>query len=219
MKAIITGANRGIGLALAKTLKSKGWEVLALCRKATSELKSLNIAIEEGVDVRDENSLNAIAKRRKEEKFDLLINNAGINHRMNLNAINYEAILELFETNTLGPVKTTLAFLPLLNEGAKIAMISSIAGSTEEIKEGGRYGYRMSKAALNSFSKTLSIDLKAQKISVIMLHPGYVQTDMTEGSGDFTPTQAAENLLQRIEELTLEKTGTFLRATGEPLPF
>ncbi|GAB5412342.1 MAG: SDR family oxidoreductase [Chlamydiales bacterium] len=219
MKAIITGANRGIGLALATTLKAKGWEVLALCRKATPELKALGVSIEEGVDVTSENSLQIVADRHKEEKFDLLINNAGINHRMNLDAINYKAIHELFETNTLGPIKTALAFLPLLKEGAKIAMISSIAGSIGDIKEGGRYGYRMSKAALNSFSKTLSIDLKAQKISVIMLHPGHVQTDMTDGGGEYTPTQAAENLVQRIEELTLEKTGTFLRATGEPLPF
>ena len=219
MKVTITGANRGIGLALTTTLKAKGWDVLALCRKATPELKALSISIQESIDVRDENSLNAVAKRHKEEKFDLLINNAGINRRMNLDAIDYSAMHELFETNTLGPIKTTLAFLPLLKEGAKIAMISSIMGSIEDISEGEHYGYRMSKAALNSFSKTLSIDLKAQKIPVIILHPGYVQTDMTEGGGNFTPTQAAENLIQCIEELTIEKTGTFLRATGEPLPF
>lgn len=219
MKAIITGANRGIGLALATTLKSKGWDVLALCRKASPELKKLGISIEEGVDVSDEKTLHNVAQKYSGEEFNLLINNAGINRRMNLDAIDFSTIHELFETNTLGPIKTTLAFLLLLKEGGKIAMISSIMGSIGDISEGGRYGYRMSKAALNSFSKTLSVDLKEKKIPVIVLHPGYVQTDMTDGAGEFTPEQAAEGLVKQIENLTLDTTGSFVRATGETLPW
>ncbi len=92
-------------------------------------------------------------------------------------------------------------------------------GSISDNGSGGFYGYRMSKSALNSAGKTLAQDLKPKGISVAMLHSGFVQTDLVDNAGDVTPNQAAQGLVQRIEELTLQNSGSFWHANGETLPW
>lgn len=194
---------------LLKLTKREVGEALALCRKASQDLKSLDVTIEENVDVRDEKSLERVKQQHSDKQFDLLINNAGIYLRMTLENIDFNAIQEQFEVNTLAPLKTSLAFLPLLKKGGKIAMISSRAGSIGDLASGGQYGYRPSKAALNMVSAILAKDLKEQEIAVAVLHPGYVKTDMTSGKGDLTVEESVAGLVQRIDELTLETSGTF----------
>ncbi|MEC9318776.1 MAG: SDR family oxidoreductase, partial [Pseudomonadota bacterium] len=106
-----------------------------------------------------------------------------------------------------------------LEGGSKVALITSRMGSIGDNGSGSRYGYRMSKAALNAAGKSLAIDLKDKAIAVVLLHPGYVQTEMVGGRGDISPATAAERLMQRIDELTIETSGSFFHSNGEELPW
>lgn len=213
---LITGANRGIGLSFAKFYKAQGDEVIALCREASFELKKLGVMIIEKVDVKNSQTLTHAAAQLKDKKIDLLINNAGIYLNDNID-FSFEKILEQFEVNSLGPLRTTKAFLPYLKKGSKIAMLTSLMGSIEDNMSGSYYGYRMSKAALNAAGKSLALDLRAQGIAVILLHPGYVQTDMTQGRGEITPDQSVKGLMERIEKLSIDTTGTFFDYEGDKL--
>ncbi|GAB4186354.1 MAG: SDR family oxidoreductase [Simkaniaceae bacterium] len=219
MKAIITGANRGIGLALAKELINKNFEVFALCRSSSPELEKLGAVIFEGIDVTDEQSLKKALQGLEKHKIDLLINNAGILENNPLDAIDYESILHQFDVNALGALKTTLTFLPQLKAGSKIIMITSRMGSIGDNTSGGYYGYRISKAALNMIGKSLAIDLKPSKIAVGLVHPGFVRTQMVSFSGNLEPEQAAKGIIQRIDELTLANSGGFWHSNGEELPW
>ena len=127
--------------------------------------------------------------------------------------------------NALGPLRVTQALLDRLGPGSKVAIITSRVGSIGENFTGGLYGYRMSKAAANMLGICLARDLAKRRIAVICLHPGSVRTEMTRGLtggvvGDLVePADAARGLLARIEELTIETTGTFRHANGETLPW
>ncbi|MEX0961561.1 MAG: SDR family oxidoreductase [Simkaniaceae bacterium] len=217
MDVLITGANRGIGLELVKAYLKRGDRVLALCRKASDELRALNVSLEENIDVTDLKKLKEIAKKRSNETYDLLINNAGLLIRMDWEGIDYEQIQKMIEVNTFGPLKVIQAFLPQIKENGKIAILSSIEGSMGEMKSGGRYGYRLSKAALNNAGKSLAFDLIPKKIAVALYHPGYVKTGMTEGKGDIPASESAKNLIERFDELNLDLAGSFFHANGEKL--
>jgi NAD(P)-dependent dehydrogenase (short-subunit alcohol dehydrogenase family) len=106
-----------------------------------------------------------------------------------------------------------------LVKGAKVAMITSRMGSVTDNSSGGYYGYRMSKAALNIAGVSLAHDLKEQEVAVALLHPGHVQTEMVNYSGDISAAVAVERLMQRVEELNLDNTGTFWHSNGEVLPW
>lgn len=210
---LITGASRGIGLAFCKAYVALGHKVIALCRAKSAELESLPLIIEEGVDVRDLNKLEEVQKRHSDKKLDILINNAAINIRVSLDELDYDAIREQFEVNTLGPLKVTKTFLPSLKEGAKVVMISSQTTVLQDAK-GGRYGYRISKSGLNILSASLSKDLLPYKVSVGLYDPGYVKTAMIRGEGRLTPEESAHKLIKRIEELTLDTSGQFFDSDG-----
>ncbi len=217
---LITGSNRGIGLALTQHYLNNGDTVYAVCRKASKELVQLKgIHIIEGIDVTQDNDLLILKESLGTITLDILINNAGIMSEEVLGNIDFLAIEHQFKVNAIGPLKTTETLLDHLSAGAKVALVSTRMGSISDNGSGGFYGYRMSKTALNSAGKTLAQDLKPKGISVAMLHPGFVQTDLVNNAGDVTPTQAAEGLVQRIEELTLQTSGTFWHANGEVLPW
>lgn len=221
----ITGGNRGIGLALIKQLSEKGHQLIVGCRQASAELKALkaqdhrNITLIESFDVRQPQLLTQQLKEMGIEQIDLLINNAGLLTRESLNALNYDQIQAQFEVNTLGPLKVTEACLPYLQAGSKVANISSRMGSVTDNTSGGMYGYRISKAALNMASMSLARDLEPKGISVIILHPGYVRTGMTGHQGLIDTDESARGLIERIEALSLETTGTFWHTNGEALPW
>lgn len=216
---VITGANRGIGLSLSRKYLAQGYEVYALCRKPSDELNALGVTIIQGVDVTDTLSIKHTQDALKDIKIDILINNAGILRDEALGQLNPTTIRAQFETNALAPILVTEALIPNLNKEAKIALITSRMGSVTDNTSGGRYGYRMSKAALNIAGVSLARDLKPKGIAVAILHPGLVGTEMIGGVGDITPDQAAERLSKRIEELNLESTGTFWHSNGEVLPW
>ncbi|MBK6847115.1 MAG: SDR family oxidoreductase [Proteobacteria bacterium] len=216
---LVTGANRGIGLELCCQLAARGDTVVATCRRASPALAALGVRVEEGVDVGDEASVAALARRLGTLRLDLLINNAGVLAHETLEALDLAGVRRQFEVNALGPLRVTLALLGHLGPGAKVGLVSSRMGSIGDNSSGGNYGYRMSKAALNMAGVSLAHDLRPRGIAVAILHPGYVRTDMTGGSGHVDPPEAARGLLQRLDELTLESSGGFWHANGERLPW
>lgn len=217
--AIITGANRGIGLTLCRQLLTQGWKVTALCREASTKLAELPLEVHAGFDVTDGTSIDRLATTFEPGSVDLLINNAGVLGRVQLEQLDLDAIRLQFEVNALGPLRVTSALLPALRDGARLALISSRMGSMGDNTSGGSYGYRMSKAALNAAGKSMAHDLAHRSIAVAVLHPGYVRTDMTDGQGLIDTEEAAEGILQRIHELSLDNSGTFWHSNGEVLPW
>lgn len=216
---VITGANRGIGLELTKQTAARGDDVIAVCRKPSPELESVGVRVESGIDVSVQEDVDQLAERLSDTSIDILISNAGILTRQSLDDLDFDEIRRQFEVNSLGPLRVTAALRPQLKDGAKVAIVTSRMGSVADNTSGGHYGYRMSKCAVNMAGVSLAHDLKDRDISVILLHPGYVDTDMTNHSGNVAPADAAAGLLQRIDELTLQQSGTFRHANGEELPW
>jgi len=217
--AVVTGANRGIGLELVRQLKARGTRVVAVCRKRSLELEALGVRVEDGCDVTQPAVLAKLAERFANEDIDLLIQNAGILLADSLGEVDPAAVRRQFETNALAPLCLTRGLLPRLVKGAKVALISSRMGSISDNGSGAYYGYRMSKAALNAAGVSLAHDMKPRGIAVVVLHPGAVRTEMTGSHGMIEAEEAARGLLKRIEELTLETTGRFLHQNGEVLPW
>lgn len=220
MKTIaITGTSRGIGLELVRQLVARGDQVIALCRTSSPELQELNIEIHDGIDVADDACMSILQNKLGGKKIDYIVNNAGLLTRETLEDLDFERIRKQFEVNTLGPLRVSKALLPNLSDGSKIFIVSSRVGSLADNSSGGNYGYRMSKTAVNMGGLNLAHDLKAKGIGVFLLHPGYVRTEMTGNHGNIEPSEAASGLIARIDELTLEKTGTFWHAEGYELPW
>ncbi|GGY85748.1 short-chain dehydrogenase [Cellvibrio zantedeschiae] len=214
---VITGANRGIGFALVQEYLAQGWRVIAVCRTASAELSATDAQVIAGVDVTSTKAVQELATRLSDVKIDLLINNAGVLQHERLGEIDYNTVTQQFLVNAQAPLHVTEALLKHLNEGAKIAFITSRMGSIADNTSGGYYGYRMSKAALNAAAKSLSLDLKPRGISVAILHPGYVQTAMVNFGGDISAAESAKRLSKRIAELNMSNTGSFWHSNGERL--
>lgn len=217
---LVTGANRGIGYEYCKQLKARGDKVIAVCRHSSDELDQLGVRVETDVDISDEKAVQTLVTTLKGQSIDVLINNAGIYRQSSLNDLNLEGIREQFEVNTLGPLRVTQALLPNLKKGSKVAIMTSRMGSIEDNTSGGTYGYRLSKTAVSMAGKSLSQDLKSKGIAVAILHPGLVSTGMTNfNDSGISPAESVKGLLSRIDQLTLDTTGTFWHANGEVLPW
>lgn len=217
--AVITGANRGIGLALAQKLKIHGYNIIGVCRQKSDELDVIATDIFDDVELTNSQSITALANKLNKTSIDLLINNAGLLEDNVLESIDFNSIRRMMEINAYAPLELTQALLPSLKQGSKIALITSRMGSITDNTSGGRYGYRASKAALNAFGKSLAIDLQPKGIAVGILHPGYVQTRMVGFSGLISANESATNLIDVIDKLTLENSGSFWHSNGELLPW
>ena len=217
---LITGANGGIGTAYCRQLQARGDTVIAACRKPSAELEALGVRIEAGVDITADAAIASLVERLNGLPLDGLIHNAGILEHTSLDALDVESIRRQFEVNALGPLRLTRALLHLLHAGSKVILMTSRMGSIDDNSSGGSYGYRMSKVALCMAGKSLAIDLKPRGIAVGILHPGLVQTRMTNfNPKGISPEQAVRGLLERIEALSLETSGSFWHANGEVLPW
>ena len=215
----ITGANRGIGLEMARQFRNRGDHVVAACRKASEELDKLDVEVIEGLDVTDEDSVNKLTEALGDRTVDVLVNCAGILSDESLSDLDFDRMRRQFEVNSLGPLRVTAALRGNLGERSKVAIITSRMGSIEDNTSGGRYGYRMSKVAVNMAGRSLANDLREAGVAVVILHPGFVRTDMTGGQGLIDPPESAAGLIARIDELTMETTGSFRHANGEELPW
>lgn len=216
---VITGANRGIGLELARQTKARGDEVIAICRHVSPELRQLDLRIVDGIDVGTDGSVRDLESLLAGSRIDLLINNAGILSRQALDNPDWGAMRTQFEVNSLGPLRVTCALSSMMNRGAKVAIVTSRMGSLADNTSGGHYGYRMSKAAVNMAGVSLAHDLKPRGVAVILLHPGYVSTDMTDHAGTVSAVDSATGLLLRIDELSIDSSGEFRHMDGELLPW
>ena len=219
---MITGANRGIGLALTKQYIAEGNEVTALVRQSSQSLSESGARVIEGVDVKSLVSLQKAKELLGVCFFDLLINNAGIFLSESIDALDeaaFSRIEDQFLVNALGPLKVLSVFSDTLRKGSKCALITSRMGSIADNSSGSRYGYRMSKAALNMAGVSLAHDLKNREISVGIFHPGWVQTEMTGQSGNITASESASLLRKGFDKLSMATTGSFYHANGEELPW
>jgi NAD(P)-dependent dehydrogenase (short-subunit alcohol dehydrogenase family) len=226
--ALVTGANRGIGLALCRRFVKRGDAVVAVCRTTSPDLDALaassggRVRIEAGVDVTQDAPVAALADHLAGTSLDVLVLSAGILRADDLDSAGnagWEDLRAQIEVNAIAPVRVARALRPLLHDGSKIAVITSRMGSIADNGSGGYYGYRMSKAALNAAAVSLARDLRLAGVAVAILHPGFVRTEMTGGNGNITADESARLLTERIDGLSLATTGTFWHASGEVLPW
>ncbi len=223
---LITGANKGLGLEYARQYAQDGWRVIATCRHpdVAEELNSLDgdIVIH-ALDVTDHGQIQALAKNLRKEAIDLLLNNAGIYgpRPSKLGGIEYDTWEEVMRVNAMAPLKVCECFRDHVaaSELKKIAIMSSKMGSMGDNDSGASYIYRSSKAALNAVMKSLSVDLRSRGISVAILHPGWVRTDMGGPSGLIDAPESVSGLRHVIENLTLETSGRFYNYDGTEIPW
>ncbi len=221
---LITGANRGIGLALAQQFTDAGYTVIGTARKPAKAiaLKELGAQVEQ-LDVANPASVADLAKRLTDTPIDILINNAGIVGHVaaDLTATDIEQLNYVFQVNTFGPLRVTQALMPMLAAGSKkrVVNITSMMGSMELNTWGGYIGYRGSKAALNSFNQTLAMEMGKQGYVFVVMHPGYVQTEMNAGEGAISAQTSAAGIFKVIEKLGAADNGAFYDNNGKSLPW
>lgn len=218
---LITGANRGLGLEFAREFQARGYRVIGTARDpaAAEELKALGVRVEQ-LDVADTGSARALAGRLGGVAIDILINNAGVFgvNASSIEELEVDKLHEAFAVNSLGPLRVTQALLKNLRQGRdkKIINISttmaSISGNT-----GGAYAYRASKAALNMIGKSLAGDLGGEGFIVVMIHPGWVRTDMGGPTAPLSPEESIGAILKLIDGLKAADNGRFMDYQGQTL--
>ena len=220
---LITGANRGIGLELARQYVAAGWQVIGTARRPdmAEELLSLGVQVMQ-LDVTDHASVARLASDLSDQPIDILINNAGILERMTaIDEIDFDVVNRTLAVNTVGPMRVTRALMPNLRRGdlKKLVNVTSRLGSIESNTSGGFYGYRESKAALNMFTKTIATELGSEGFICIAIHPGWVQTDLGGANAPVTVQESASGIRDVVSALTPDDTGTYWTHLGEPLPW
>jgi len=224
-EALITGANRGIGLEFARQLLHEDWSVVATCRQpeGAGELERLHRRFPDSCEVRrlsvtDWGGIAALAGELRGRSLRLLLNNAGIRpmETRSLGEIDPDAFMETVRVNTLGALKVTEAFLPHLGAAAEsvVAMVSSNLGSIARNEAGGDYAYRASKAAMNAVMRSLAMDLKERGITVLSLHPGWVRTRMGGDHARLSVTESVAGMRDVLSGISLQDSGRFLRYDG-----
>jgi NAD(P)-dependent dehydrogenase (short-subunit alcohol dehydrogenase family) len=196
MDALIVGASRGIGLALARELSVRGWAVTAT-ERTPSALRELPGVAVERADVADDASGAKLAARLAGRRFRVVLLNAGIYgpRDATAGAATAELIAELMVVNAIGPIRLARRLLPLVEEGGTLAFMSSRMGSVAANTSGNGELYRASKAALNSLTRSLvAKDLAGRAVTVLTLHPGWVRTDMGGGGADLSVEDSARGL-------------------------
>ncbi len=222
--ALVTGANRGIGLELTRQLLNAGYTVHATYRNALgglADLATTNLQTHT-MEVRSEDSVRSVMGSIT-EPLDLLVNNAGISDGRwpSIDEIDFEVVSNVLEVNAIAPVRVTQHALPLLDRagGGTVVMITSLMGSIEDCMSGKSYAYRASKTALNMFTTSMKNELIERNISLLLIHPGWVETDMGGPRAPVSPEESVRGILERVEEQTLATSGRFVEYTGRPLPW
>ncbi|MBS3797884.1 SDR family oxidoreductase [Pseudoalteromonas sp. BDTF-M6] len=226
---LITGANRGIGLALAELYVAQGWQVLACCRKPEEAMQLQALAQQDNalsvhrLDITDFEQIDKLAEQINDQAIDVLLSNAGMYgpKGYGLDDIDFAQWQQVMSTNVLAVAKLAQAFLPHLLKASTpvFAALSSKVGSHTENTKGGGYIYRSSKAALNSVVKSLSNDLLSRGIKTVSLHPGWVKTEMGGPNALIDAATSAKGLKQVIDALSPEQSGGFYTYLGERIPW
>jgi len=231
MKVLITGANRGIGLEFVRQVAARGERVFATCRQPAEAIELQDLKAQNpdlvsitALDVTNPSSIvdsyNTISTQT--ETLDLLINNAGINiDDGSFGALDLDTMQSILTVNSIAPMLVTQQYLDLVKAGSKpkIINVSSGNGSLTNLVMTGYYSYSASKAALNMYSLRLSHDLKDTGVIVIMLHPGWVKTDMGGPNAAIAPEDSIKSMLQFVDTLTLDKSGGYYDYAGRTIPW
>jgi NAD(P)-dependent dehydrogenase (short-subunit alcohol dehydrogenase family) len=225
---LITGANRGIGLEFTRQYAQAGWQVFACSRRA--DAKELNQVADQHsgkislhtLDISDHQQIEKLAQELTGTPIDVLINNAGIypgGNKESFGTIDYESWLHAFAVNTMAPLKMAESFIENLAKSSekKIVNITSKMGSIDDNTSGGYYLYRSSKAALNMVVKSLSLDVASRGITTIVLHPGWVQTDMGGSHAPTPPERSVAGMRKVIAGLSHKDSGRFYDFNGQEI--
>lgn len=220
---LVTGANRGLGLEMARQYSKAGWQVIGTARTPDSaaELRELGVRVVQ-LDVTDDTSIANLVAELDGQPIDLLFNNAGIISRNDsLAATDIQTAGRILDVNVLGPMRVTQALLPNLSASDRktIVNITSGLGSLTNNESGGFYGYRESKAALNMFTRSLASDLRGQGFIVVTMNPGWVQTDMGGPNASLTAQQSVDGIRAVVDGLTPGDSGTFRNHSGAIEPW
>lgn len=213
---LIIGANRGIGLELTKASLSRGDKVFATYRSKAGELESMDVTTVGNIDICDSESLKALQQLGE---FDRVFINAGVLSNESLESLDFEQIAHQLNVNSIGPLRVVDAIRNQFKRGTKLVLMTSRMGSVADNSSGGFYGYRMSKSALNSAGRSLSLDLAKDNVCVLLMHPGYVRTDMTGGNGLIDADESATAIMKIVEDIKPEQNGTFWHSDGSVLPW
>lgn len=221
LTVLVTGANRGIGLEFARQFSEAGATVIGTARRpdAANDLRDLGVRIEQ-LDVTDADSVAALAEAIGDDSIDVLINNAGIGRNgPSVESTSIDDVIDVLQVNTVGPMRVTQALLPAMRAGDRklIVNISSRLGSIEANGNGGFYGYRESKAALNMFTRSLAAELRRDGFTCIAMSPGWVRTDMGGPQATLTPAQSISGMIKVMGTLTVDDSGLFYNYAGNQL--
>jgi NAD(P)-dependent dehydrogenase (short-subunit alcohol dehydrogenase family) len=223
--ALITGANRGIGLEFAKQYLADGWRVYATCRDPNSASELRQLADKSGdklrilaLNVTDPASVKAAAAELDGQAIDLLLNNAGVGgvRGQTIGNIDYEAWAKVLDANTMGPMRVSEAFVDHVARSKRklIVTLTSGMGSIADNTSGGSVPYRSSKAAVNMVMRSLAIDLAPRGITCVVVNPGWVRTDMGGPHATQTTTESVTMLRRLIETLGPAQSGKFFNYNG-----
>ncbi len=231
-RILITGASRGLGLEFIRQWLVRGDRVVALARRPETSVglsalvgkhkESLRaVACDVADDASVERALHEVEKT--DQQLDVLVNNAGTYGARDatLATVKTDDIRKVFDVNTLGPLRVSRAFLPLLRKGSspRLVNITSLMGSIADNGSGGSWAYRISKTALNMLARNMAIELENSGIVTTLLHPGWVGTDMGGPHAPLKPEGAVADLIRMIDTLTAEHNGGFFDHAGKPLPW
>jgi NAD(P)-dependent dehydrogenase (short-subunit alcohol dehydrogenase family) len=223
--ALITGANRGIGLEFARQYLAYGWQVYATCRHPQSASELRQLADVNGhklqilaLDVTDVASVKAAAEELEGQAIDLLLNNAGVGgtRGQTIGNIDYDAWAKVLDVNTMGSMRVSEAFVDHVarSERKLIVTLTSGMGSIADNTSGGSIPYRSSKAAVNMVMRSLAIDLAPRGITCVVVNPGWVQTNMGGPHATLTPAESVTRLRHLIETLGPAQSGKFFNYNG-----
>ena len=218
--AVITGSNRGIGNHWVVRLLETGWKVYAGYKENLGGLEVIEndnlVALQ--LDVTSAESIEKFVKSI-DGNVDLLINNAGVadGRWQSISEIDMEHALEVLNINSVSPVLVTQQALPILPDGSKVVMMSSLMGSISDCRSGRSYAYRASKTALNMFSMAMKNELDSLGISLLIMHPGWVETDMGGPNAPLSTAESVSGIMQRIEEQDMSMSGRYVEFDGSPI--
>lgn len=228
---LITGANRGIGLEFARQYAADGWQVVACCRQP-QQAEALNRLADQyqdrfsihRLDVRELAETDQLSHKLQDLPIDILINNAGVYpHAQNgeFGRISYDDWMEAFRVNTFAPLKMVEALVEQIacSQLKIVATITSKMGSIADNQRGGSYIYRSSKAAVNMVVKSLAVDLQPRGIIAVLLHPGWVQTDMGGRDALISTKQSVTGMKSILDRVTHSDTGKFIAYDGQHIPW
>jgi len=228
MNIVISGANRGLGLAFVQHYVAQGHHIWACCRdpeqaNALHDLGSDQIHLVRW-DVSSDDAPQCAANDQLPDAIELLINNAGIygpgKQGQTLEGVTAASMSEVFNVDAIGPLRVVQTLLPRLQQGrGVIANVSSKMGSVSDNGSGGTYAYRAAKSALTMISKSMSVDLADDGIHVITLHPGWVQTDMTHQTGLIDVATSVAGMTRVIAQADQYEAGSFIAYDGQIVPF